>query len=221
MSTIKSLLDQAKVAIERGEASLHDAAEYIAEAQAHGATQRQIAEHLGKSAAWVNRLLQWREGGCRDTPFGPQSKAKRKRVQATEQKKRKPATTGEQARAERARAHAEAEKARERAARAEAERAKHERKKAEADARRAREETKRAREEMRREAFSAMFGGGHRKREIHSSDRTLLVKVLGMLGSERDGEVLNAARKAESLRKKLATTWDELIIAAEEVAQAA
>jgi hypothetical protein len=220
MSTIKDLLEKAKSAIESGEASLHDAAEYIASAQAHGATQRQIAEHLGKSAAWVNRLLQWREDGYRDTPFGPQSKAKRERVQATEQKKPKPATTGEQARAERARAHAEAEKAAAQKAKAEAQRARDERKTAEANARRARAEAKRARERLREEMFAPMYGGRVRK-EIHSSDRTLLVKVLGMLGSDSEGEVVSAARKAEVLRRKLGMQWDELIIAAEEVAQAA
>ena len=100
MMAIPELLSHAKRAIEAGETSLRAAAEDIAAAQEQGATQRQIAEAVGKSAAWVNQLLKWRHGGYRDvTPFGPQAKASRQRangVQATEQK---PATTSEQAQA--------------------------------------------------------------------------------------------------------------------------
>ena len=51
MITITELLGRAKRAIETGENSLHDAAEDIAAAQEQGATQRQIAEAVGKSAA--------------------------------------------------------------------------------------------------------------------------------------------------------------------------
>jgi predicted transcriptional regulator len=52
------------------------------------------------------------------------------------------------------------------------------------------------------------------KKEIHSSDRTLLVKVLGMLGSNHSHEVLNAGTQAEKLRKRLGMSWDDLIVAA-------
>jgi hypothetical protein len=38
-----------------------------------------------------------------------------------------------------------------------------------------------------------------------------LKKVLGMLGSDHDGEVLSAARQAEAIRRKLQLTWDELL----------
>ena len=57
---ISELLAQARKAIESGETSLREAAETVALAQQQGATQRQIANAVGKSAAWVNRLLQWR-----------------------------------------------------------------------------------------------------------------------------------------------------------------
>lgn len=70
----------AKNLIERGEKCLRDAAEVIAEVSEQGASQRQIAEEIGKSQAWVCRLLAWRAAGYADeTPFGPESKAKRER----------------------------------------------------------------------------------------------------------------------------------------------
>ena len=103
MMSVTELLSRARRAIESGEASLRAAAEDIAVAQEQGATQRQIAEAIGKSAAWVNRLLKWRESGYQDdTAFGPQAKASRQRaqrVQAPERQRRKPATTSEQAQA--------------------------------------------------------------------------------------------------------------------------
>jgi hypothetical protein len=47
----------------------------------------------------------------------------------------------------------------------------------------------------------------------HKLDRTrkLLLKALGMLGSERVGERASAALKAEKFRKRLGRTWDQLI----------
>jgi hypothetical protein len=57
MMTVTELLGRAKDAIESGETSLHSAAEDIAAAQEQGATQRQIAEAVGKSAAWVIQTL--------------------------------------------------------------------------------------------------------------------------------------------------------------------
>jgi hypothetical protein len=38
-----------------------------------------------------------------------------------------------------------------------------------------------------------------------------LRRVLGMLGSEHDGEVLAAARAAEVLRRRMGAQWDELL----------
>jgi len=42
--------------------------------------------------------------------------------------------------------------------------------------------------------------------------RKLLVKALGMLGSERVGERASAALKAEKFRTRLGRTWDQLIV---------
>jgi hypothetical protein len=143
---IPELLKRAKQAIESGESLLQNAAEDIASAQKLGATQRQIAEAVGKSPAWVNRLLQWRQSGYQDgTAFGPQAKASRQRaqrVQASEQKKQKPATTSEQAQAAAARARAETAKAEAAKAKADAQKAKAEAAKAKADARKATAEAK-------------------------------------------------------------------------------
>jgi hypothetical protein len=123
---IDDLLEQAKRAIADGEVSLRKAAECIAEAQSQGATQRQIAETVSKSAAWVNQLLKWRSDGFNGSAFGTVKARQRAAFRPSEQRaKPKPVTTDEQARVEQARAEAAAEKARERAAKAEAERAKH------------------------------------------------------------------------------------------------
>jgi hypothetical protein len=42
-------------------------------------------------------------------------------------------------------------------------------------------------------------------------DRTRLACVLGMLGSDHDGEVLNAARAAERMRREAGLTWPEIL----------
>jgi hypothetical protein len=214
--TITELLSRAKQAIEAGETSLHAAAEDVATAQELGATQRQIAESVGKSAAWVNQLIKWRQSGFRDgTAFGPQAKASRQRaqrVQATEQKEQKPATSSEQAQATAERARAEAAKAEAGKAKADAQRAKAEAAKAKADARTARANAK-AKEYT---FFHGRFGGSTETKEIHSSTRDLLVKALGMLGSDQAGERDAAACAAEKLRIKLGMTWDELIVPADE-----
>ncbi len=92
-TTKDELLDRAKAAIEAGEQSLQQAAEALALARDDfNASQREIAAAVGKSVAWVNRLLRWRDEGCSGTPFGPGSKAsreRRKRVQAPEQQTRR------------------------------------------------------------------------------------------------------------------------------------
>jgi hypothetical protein len=62
MSKVDDLLNRAKLSIEAG---VHEAAEDIAAASEQGATQRKIAEAVGKSAAWVNGLLKWRLAGYR------------------------------------------------------------------------------------------------------------------------------------------------------------
>jgi hypothetical protein len=40
----------------------------------------------------------------------------------------------------------------------------------------------------------------------------LLSKILGMLGSSEDGEVLAAARKAEAKRMELGLSWETIIM---------
>jgi hypothetical protein len=42
-------------------------------------------------------------------------------------------------------------------------------------------------------------------------DRAKLAKILGMLGSSQDGEVLNAARMAEDMRQQANLTWEDLL----------
>jgi hypothetical protein len=107
-ATIDQLHRKAKAAITAGEARFREAADYLGEARKLGATQRQSAKAIGKSPAWVNRLLRWRDGGCKNTPFGPQSKAQRARVQAVKQKPRLPTTTEQVAKWEAQKARAEA-----------------------------------------------------------------------------------------------------------------
>ena len=71
---------RAAQAIASSDRNLKLAAEYLAFAEAAGKTQRQMAEGVGKSAAWVNRLLQWRRDGYpEDTPFGTQSQERDER----------------------------------------------------------------------------------------------------------------------------------------------
>jgi hypothetical protein len=71
--TNEELITRAKHHIGVGETSRTDsfraAAEEMARARAQGAKQRDIAEGVGKSVAWVNRLLKWLEGGCVGAPF--------------------------------------------------------------------------------------------------------------------------------------------------------
>jgi hypothetical protein len=99
---IDKLHAKARRAVQAGEHQFRQAAEYLAEARKQGATQRQSAKAIGKSPAWVNKLLKWRSGGYRETPFGPQSKAKRAAVQATKQTRRP--MTAEEALAQKAQA---------------------------------------------------------------------------------------------------------------------
>lgn len=71
--TTGELISRAKHHIGTGEASrrtsFRAAAEDIARACDQGATQREVAKGVGKSATWVNRLLKWREGGYVGAPF--------------------------------------------------------------------------------------------------------------------------------------------------------
>jgi Homeodomain-like domain len=86
MTTKAELLRRGKAAIDAGESSLREAAEALALAQQDfKATQREIAEAVGRSLGWVNRLLKWRRSGYKDSsPFGPTTKVGR--VQHAEQR---------------------------------------------------------------------------------------------------------------------------------------
>jgi len=44
-----------------------------------------------------------------------------------------------------------------------------------------------------------------------SIDRLKLAKILGMLGSNQDGEVLSAARVAEEMRQRATLAWEDLL----------
>ena len=43
-------------------------------------------------------------------------------------------------------------------------------------------------------------------------DRDRLARVLGMLGSAHDGEIIAAARQAERLRADAGLTWTDIVI---------
>lgn len=213
MLTVNELTSRARLAIKSGETSLRAAAEDLAAAQALGATQRQIAAAVGKSPAWVNRLLRWRAGSYEDdTAFGPQARASRQgvqRVYSTEQRKPEPATSSQQAQAAAARARAETAKAEAAKAKADALKAQAEAAKAKADAQRAKASAKAEQDRSFRGTLS-----GNTENMIHSGARETLVKALGMLGSEHAGERASAAMVVEKLRAKLGLTWDHLIIPA-------
>lgn len=208
-ASIQAHLQIAKKAIASGENDLRRAAQHIAEAHKQGAPQRQIAAAIGKSVSTVNRYINWHNSGYLDeTPFGPESKAKRQRarVRATERSNSKKRSRGRVEQDELAAALASAQ-----AAQAEAARAK-------AEAKRATDEAMRAKAEAVRERLRggrAYAGHSTATAPRHALDRRLrdlLVKALGMLGSDQVGERAAAALMAEKQRIKLGMTWDELIV---------
>lgn len=212
---VEKLLSEAKAEIASAEQVLatadesatqhyRAAADRIAEARKQNASQRKIAKDIGKSPAWVNQLLRWRKDGYHDSPFGPQSSAARLR-----RKERSGATEHDQSAeknvqgdGERARAKDTKDKMAE--AKAEARKAKAEAEKARADA-----------EKWKKKAKAAAAQGPASVPNFEPEDRDRLVKLLGMLGSDQDGECVNAAHKAEKLRKKIGLTWDDLIVPAQ------
>ena len=205
MSRIDQLHEKARRAIELGEAKFREAADYLAKAKQLGATQRQSAEAIGKSPAWVNTLLKWRSAGYTDCPF-PNPRYSNRRVQSTKQKnepkKSRPPTSAEEAEAQTAKANAER-------AKAEAQKVKAEASRARAEARRARSENSKARAQARErlhDAFAGIFGGSQETKKIHSGPRELLIKALGMLGSEHAGERASAALVVEKQRARLGMT---------------
>jgi hypothetical protein len=101
--SVTKLLTEAKRAIAAGESHLRKAAELIAKARTAGATQRQIAERVGKSQSWISQLLAWRKSGYKGGAFERSHKART--ISRANQTKptRRPMTTAE-AEAMRARA---------------------------------------------------------------------------------------------------------------------
>jgi hypothetical protein len=191
-ATIEKLHDKARRAIESGEDKFREAAEYLAEAQKLGATQRQSAKAIKKSPAWVNALLKWRSGGYKEhCPF---PRATRSVQPAEHTAARRPPTSAEQAQAQTAKANAE--------------RAKAEAQKAKADAARARAEFQKA----RAEATARMFGAD--TKTIPGEARKLLIKALCMLASKSEAERASAALIVENQRARLNLTWDDLIVPA-------
>jgi hypothetical protein len=159
------------------------AAEYLEFAVAEGKTQRQIAEGVGKSAAWVNRLLQWRRDGyAEDTPFGMQSQ---ERDERHDERIREDACSGPEQKSEQERSGP-----------------KHKSESA---------SSARQRREWQH-AWRLLNEDEEEDFELSKDDRTTLVRMLGMLGSSNDHEVLVAARKAEEMRIRLRLTWDNLIV---------
>jgi hypothetical protein len=220
VSKIEALHDKARRAIESGEKAFgeraREAAQYLAEARKLGAKQQESASAIGKSVGWVNALLKWHDGGYKtDCPF-PRA-VRRERIQPAERAKRSshgPPTSAEEARARTARATAEQ-------AKAEAQKAKAEASKARAEAKKARSENSKAQAEARaklKEAFAKMYfsWGEPEKKKIHSGARELLIKALGMLGSDHAGERANAALIVEKQRARLGMTWEELIVSADD-----
>ena len=185
------------------------AADRIADAQKQGASQRKIAKEVGKSLGWVNRLQRWRKEGYLDSPFGPQSSAarlrKKKRSGATEQHHNGSASPEKNGQADGEGGSAKANKDKMAEAKAEA-------RKAKAEAEEAKAEAEKWKARAKAQAASS---GASVAANVEAEDRDRLVKLLGMLGSDQDGECVSAARKAEKLRKRLGLTWNDLIVPAQ------
>jgi len=216
------LISRAKRNIGSSETSLRAAAEDIARVYDQGATQREVAEGVGKSPAWVNRLLKWRSSGYEGTPFGdklvqgvnknaspleaPSTEPTSACTTPTALGKNESAGSGELAAALALAKAAQAEAA---TAKAEAERATDEAMRFKAEAFRERIRAEQAYADVR---SARARSNSPNQEKIHSSTRQLLVKTLGMLGSDQAGERASAALMAEKQRAKLDKTWDELIV---------
>jgi hypothetical protein len=102
--SVTKLLTEAKRAIAAGESHLRKAAELIVKARTAGATQRQIAERVGKSQSWISQLLAWRKSGYKGGAFERSHKARTiSRANQSRATSHRPMTT-EEAEAMRARA---------------------------------------------------------------------------------------------------------------------
>jgi hypothetical protein len=203
MTSVSELLSRAKAAIAAGEKSLREATEDIAAAQEQGASQRQIAAEVGKSPAWVNRVLAWRRSGFAGEAFGPAHHRERRIGVHPGKHKPQPSRSGERLTDE-----VKAETAAQEAINAYWETYRTH----QSESERLRAETERIRSQYE----SLVFG---EFKSIDHTTRRILVKSLGMLGSDQAGEVLNAARIIEKQRRKLNAAWDDLLIRATDVEQ--
>jgi chemotaxis protein histidine kinase CheA len=119
----------------------------------------------------------------------------------------------EEAEAAKAKPDAEAKEAEAAKAKPDAEAKEAEAAKAKADAE-AEAEAERVRANARARFHNRRAFGGDTEKKIHSGPRELLVKTLGMLGSDNAGQRDAAALAAEKQRAKLGMMWGELIIRA-------
>jgi hypothetical protein len=220
---VDSHLEQAIDCIARGESSMREAAEHIDEARRldNKLTQHAIAARIGKSVAWVNVLIRWKaEGYKSETPFGPQSKASRKKAAAFQATKQPPEKVTperllrEKARAERDTANASAAEARAKAAEVGARSIPSPGPHGEVSdgAFRCSNKAEQAKQEAEAERLRASRPRAEGNANISYEDRDLLVKLLGKLGSEHEGERANAAKMADDLRNRLGLKWSDLIV---------
>lgn len=59
--------------------------------------------------------------------------------------------------------------------------------------------------------MAVVMGKGRSMNQLTASDRALLSKLLGMTGSNHDGEVIAAARKAAALVQSRGMTWPVIL----------
>ncbi len=194
IAMVPELLERAKHSIESGVSSLRDAAEYLADAQALGVSQRQLADGVGKSAAWVNALLKWRQHGYpEDTPF-KYRRPLANTVQQAEQSRCEAMDTGT---SDVVQADASGEPA--------------ETAKLDADNPEESEVV-----EPEDHANADAFGDNRTDTTFSSVRRENLIEALEFLGSARPGIRARFALIVERRRAELALTWNELLIPANE-----
>lgn len=196
MPSVANLVAKAK-----SEKSPREVAECVSVLLKRGLSQRKIAAEIGHSPAWMTRLLQWQRGGYVGDAFGAGHHTERVFTRPGEQH----LSAADRATVAAARAAARKEDRKylfdelmkQMAARAKAQ-----------------DELKRLKSENARHGFSRR--PAIRPKAIDRESRDRLTKLLGMLGSNGNGEVGNAGRKADDLRRKLGMTWQDLIIASVE-----
>jgi hypothetical protein len=195
IAMVPVLLERAKHSIESGVSSLRDAAEYLADAQALGVSQRQLADGVGKSAAWVNALLKWRQHGYpEDTPFKnrrPLAKAVQQAEQSQSSWEATDTCTSDQIQAAASGEAAETAKL-------------------DADAP-AEDEVVEPENHANADAF-----GDNSDTTFSSVRRENLIEALEFLGSARPGKRAKLALVVERRRSELGLTWDELLIPAKQ-----